>query len=204
MPTLHSTLTGADLHEVKGADTATAGQFLTANGGGTATFKTLPIAQIGWYDHNDLTTQTTPIALTSGVKADLTNDAAGPNTITTFGFDGVDIWNPITNRFDLSGLTIGDVLDVRVDITLTTTNANTALTMEFEFGVGTGTPFTVGILPLTNYKTAGTYQITHSREFYIGSAFTRDNPVRIRALSDTAGASVKVNGWFTRLYKGAQ
>lgn len=204
MSTLHSTLTGADLHEVKGADTATAGQFLTANGGGTATFKTLPVATIGWYDHNDLATATTPIALTAGVKSDLTNDGLGPNTLTTFGFDGVDIWNETTSRFDLTDLSVGDVLDVRVDITLTTTNANTALSMEFEFGVGTGTPFTVVILPQTNFKTAGTYQITHSRGFYIGSAFTRDNPVRIRALSDTAGASIRVNGWFTRVYKGAQ
>lgn len=203
MPTLHSTLTGADLHETKGADTATAGQFLTANGGGTATFKTLPVAQIGWWDHNDTFTAGTPIALTAGVKSDLTNNILGVNTNVLFGLDGVDIWNPVTNRFDFTDLTVGDVLDVRVDISLTTTNANTAVTMEFEFGVGTGTPFTVGILPFTNYKTAGTYQITHSRGFYIGSAFTRDNPCRIRILSDTAGASVVVNGWFTRVYKGA-
>lgn len=204
MPTLHSTLTGADLHEVKGADTATAGQFLTANGGGTATFKTLPVAQVGWYDYHDTATTGTPIALTSGVKADLTNNALGVNTQTSFGFDGVSVWNTSTNRFDFTDLDLGDTLDVRVDLLFTTSGANTAISLEFEFAAGTGSAFNLIILPQTNLKTAGTYQITHSRGFYIGSAVVRDNPCRIRALADSAGSSVVVNGWYVRVIKGAQ
>lgn len=201
---LHSTLTGADLHETKGAATATAGQYLTANGDGTATFKTIPVATTGWYDNADSATAGTPIALTSGVKADLTNNNLGANTNLNFGLPGVlNLWNPSTNRFDFTGLTIGDTVDTRVDILLTTTNANTALTLEFEFASGTGSAFPLIILPQTNFKTAGTYQVTHSRGFYIGSALVRDNPCRIRALSDAAGASIVVNGWFTRVIKGA-
>ena len=38
MPTLHSTLTGADLHEVKGAAGASAGQVYRADGAGSAGF----------------------------------------------------------------------------------------------------------------------------------------------------------------------
>lgn len=37
----HSSLTGIDLHECKGAANATLGQFLIATGNGTATFQTL-------------------------------------------------------------------------------------------------------------------------------------------------------------------
>ena len=96
---LHSTLTGADLHETKGAATATSSQYLTANGDGTATFKTIPVASIGWWDHNDLTTQTTPINLAvANTRYDLTNDAAGPATNLTYGFTGINIWNNSTNR----------------------------------------------------------------------------------------------------------
>lgn len=40
---LHSALTGSELHECKGASTATTGQFLVANGDGTATFQTVGI-----------------------------------------------------------------------------------------------------------------------------------------------------------------
>lgn len=204
MPTLHSTLTGADLHETKGAATATSGQYLTANGDGTATFKTIAVAQTGWYDNADSFTAGTPIALTAGVKADLTNNNLGVDTNLNFGVPGLaNIWNSGTNRFDFTQLTIGDTLDTRVDILFTTTAANTALTLEFEFASGTGSAFSLIILPQTNFKTAGTYQITHSRGFYIGSALVRDNPCRIRALSDTAGSSVVVKGWFTRVIKGA-
>lgn len=39
--TLHSTLTGADLHECKGASSATAGQVPVANGTGSAPFSNL-------------------------------------------------------------------------------------------------------------------------------------------------------------------
>lgn len=204
MPTLHSVLTGADLHETKGAATATSGQYLTANGDGTATFKTIATAQVGWYDYNDTATAGTPIALTAGVKSDLTNNTLGVNTNTSFGIPGVaNIWNAGTNRFDFSQLMIGDTLETRVDLVYTTTSANTAITLEFEFASGTGSAFTIIILPQTNFKTAGTHQITHSRGFYIGSAVVRDNPCRIRAVADTAGSSVVVNGWYTRVIKGA-
>lgn len=40
MPTLHSALSGADLHEVKGAAGASAGQVYRADGGGSAAFVT--------------------------------------------------------------------------------------------------------------------------------------------------------------------
>lgn len=204
MPTLHSTLTGVNSHEVKGAATATSGQYLTANGDGTATFKTIPVAQVGWWDNADSATAGTPIALTSGVKSDLTNNTLGANTNLNFGIPGVsNIWSSSTNRFDFTQLTIGDTLEVRVDIIFTTTTANTALTLEFEFASGTGSAFTLVILPQTNFKTAGTYQVTHSRGFYIGSALVRDNPCRIRALADAAGSSIVVNGWYTRAIKGA-
>lgn len=203
MPTQHSTLTGADLHETKGAATATSGQFLTANGNGTATFKTLPVATVGWYDYNDLATQTTAIPLTAGVKADLTNDTLGVNTQTGFGFDGVNLWNPGTNRFNFTGLTIGDIMSTRFDLTVITTNANTAVLMEVEFATGTGSAFTLAVIQQTNFKVAGTYQLTRDIGWYIGSALVRDNPARVRFLSDTAGASVRVNGWFSRVFKGA-
>ena len=203
MPTLHSVLTGADLHETKGAATATSGQFLTANGDGTATFKTLPVATVGWYDYNDLFTQTTPIALTAGVKSDLTNDTLGVNTQTSFGLDGVTLWNSITNRFNFTTLSVGDMVDTRFDITVITTNANTAITLELEFATGTGSAFTLVVIPQVNFKVAGTYQLTRDIGWYIGSAVVRDNPTRVRILSDTAGATVKVNGWFSRITKGA-
>jgi hypothetical protein len=60
----HSSLTGADLHEVKGADTATVGQILIADGAGAATFQEpTAVAFIG-LAATDSTTQTKPAAAT--------------------------------------------------------------------------------------------------------------------------------------------
>lgn len=111
------------------------------------------------------------------------------------------MWNPTSDRFDFSQTDIGDTYELRVDLSVTTSSANTAVALEIEFGVGTGSPFVVPIFAAQNFKTAGTYQIVHSREWYIGSALTRDNPARLRMSSDTAGATVKVNGWFIRVIK---
>ena len=201
----HKDITDPNIHETKGAAAATAGQVLIATGSGTATFQTPPfsLVEVGWYDYNDLATQSTPIALTTpGTKYDLTNDKLGPSTNISFGLDGVtDIWSSVSNRFDFSGLDIGNTLDTRVDVTIITTAANTAVQCEFEFAVGTGSAFPLPIFGPINFKTAGTYQIVVDRSFYIGSAVVRDNPVRIRMAADTAGATVKVNGWFTRVIK---
>ena len=201
----HKDITDPNIHETKGAAAATVGQVLIATGSGTATFQTPPFStmQIGWWDYNDLETQTTPISLAVvGTKYDLTNDTLGPNTQTGFGLSGVSkVWDPVSDRFDFTEVDIGDTFELRSDLTITTTNANTAVSLELEFGVGTGTPFVVPVFAGTNFKTAGTYQLVHSREWYIGSAFTRDNPCRLRMSADTAGATVKVNGWFVRVIK---
>lgn len=202
---LHSSLTGADLHETKGAATATAGQVLIATGAGTATFQTptFSTVKLGWYDYNDLATQTTPIALSvAGTKYDLTNDTLGPSTNITFGLPGVtNIWNSGTNRFNFTGMSVGDTLDIRTDVVYTTTTANTAVTLELEIAVGTGSAVTIPLISAQNFKTAGTYQLITNRSFYLGAAVYRDNPARLRISADATGSSVKVNGWFTRAFK---
>lgn len=202
----HRNITDPNIHEAKGAATALLGQLLTGNGDGTATFQTptpIPTIEMGWYDYNDLATQTTPIALSvAGTKYDLTNDGLGPNTQTTYGIDGIpNIWDVGTSRFLLSGLDIGDTAEIRADITYTTTSANTAIQLELEFAVGTGSAFTVVLLPSLNIKSASSIQIVHERGFYIGSAVVRDNPCRIRAVADSTGSTIKVNGWYTRVIK---
>ena len=190
----HKDITDPNIHEVKGAAAATAGQILTATGASTATFQTPTFSRmkIGWWDYNDLATQTTPIALTTpGTKYDMTNDKAGPNTQIGFGLSGVtQTWNSTTNRLDFTQLSIGDTCELRADVTVTTTNANTAVNMDIEFATGTGGAFVVPVVASINFKTAGTYQLVHSREWYIGSALVRDNAAKIRMSSDTAGATV--------------
>lgn len=59
----HADLTGADLHEVKGADAATSGQILIADGAGSAAWAANEVDFIGFSAY-DTTVQTAPGAAT--------------------------------------------------------------------------------------------------------------------------------------------
>lgn len=198
----HKDIPDAQLHEVKGAASATSGQVLVANGSGGATFQTFD-DYIGWWNYDDDATATTPINLTlANTQYDLTNDTVGVSTITTYGFSGVTPWNVGTSRLDFTGFDVGDTLDLRVDVLPTTTGANHEITIELEIGIGSPVNFT---LPLArvDYKTAGTYKIVAALPLFIGSADIRNSPARITAKSDATGDSVVVNGWYIKAYKGS-
>lgn len=196
----HSALTGAQLHEPKGADSATIYDTYVSNGAGSGAWKS-PV-RLGWWDYNDLTTATTPVALTlANTQYELTNDGAGSFTTSTYKLpDVTDVWDVATNRLDFSELSIGDVVDIRFDIEFTTSSVNTAIDLDVEFDIG-GTPFQISIFEALDKKTAGTYKENHQRSFYIGSAGVRDNPARILASADKTGVTVKINGWFIQVHK---
>lgn len=54
MPTLHSTITGADNHEPKGVESATAGQFYAANGSGSGTWRSPAAQEVTVVDPNNV------------------------------------------------------------------------------------------------------------------------------------------------------
>lgn len=202
----HKDIPDAYLHEVKGAASATAGKVLTATGLGTATFQTPTVysnVEIGWYDYNDLATTSSPIALSvAGTYYDLTNDKAGAYTQIAYGLVGVtDIWNSGTSRFDWSGLTVGDVLCMRVDLTVTTGSANTAIDLALEMAIGDALNFDIPVVIQKNFKTAGTYRVIGEVSFYIGSTAVKNSPAKLKIKADSTGASVVVNGWYTSIAK---
>lgn len=97
MTVLHSDLIGADNHEVKGADTALAGQVLSADGAGNSVFvapATLTTTTLSGVARGKLATTTAPAAedtaldLTFGVQtssSEVTVGAAGTLTIVNTG-----------------------------------------------------------------------------------------------------------------------
>ena len=97
MPTAHSTLTGSDLHEVKGASGATAGHVYRADGAGSASFvapSTLSVVTISSSLSNSNTSSISPSATDTPVTAgfssteansDVSMDSSGLITILTPG-----------------------------------------------------------------------------------------------------------------------
>ena len=191
----HKDMTGVSLHEPKGAAAASNREVYSADGAGSGAWAG-PV-RMGWWDYNDLTTASTPIPLTvADTDYELTNDGAGAFTVDTYALpDFADIWNTSTDRFDFSGLALGDVVDIRFDLSIVTGSVNSTVTVGVEFDVG-GTPFTVNFLSDKDYKTAATHSEVVSMPFYIGSSGVQTNPARVLAQADKTGVTVKVNGWF--------
>lgn len=153
----------------------------------------------GWFDYNDLTTQTTPIAYTTGTIP-ITNDGLGQYSQSNYKPVGVTkLWNTSTNQFDFSELKIGDRLELRIDVIVTTTTSNQDVNLKLTFDIG-GFPYDLNIIT-ESYKLAGTYNITHATLFYIGNEGTRDNPAELRFTSDD-NASILVNGFYITLERG--
>ena len=200
----HNTLTGASLHEPKGASTATVGQIYVATGTGSGVWQAPAVGvQVGWWDYNDTATSVTPIALTlADTYYPLTNDGAGSSTNLTYGLDGITgIWNTVTDRFDFSNLALGSTLDIRLDVTIVTAGANDNVTVGMHLAEG-GTPYDLVILSEKGYKTVGSHHEILPLHLYIGDTNTQLNGAYFEVLCDGTGATVQVNGFFIRAITG--
>lgn len=196
----HKSIPNDQLHEVKGASTATSGMILKANGDGTAGFFTPPYTTVkmGFWDYNDSITATTPIALSPlGTFVQLTNSGGGAQTQLTYGLPITPaIWNTATNYLNFNGLSLGDTVDIRIDMDVITTTANCELSVVAEYGIGV-TPYTLTI-GRDYFKTTGTYPVSMTHSLYIGNVLTKDSPARLLCKSDVTGTTVKVKGWFIK------
>lgn len=199
----------ADVSDLKAAlDLAAEGDAIYADGFGGFTVEPIrprpgQISQ-GIYDYNDLATVTTPIPLTTpGTQYVMTNDALGPGTLLDYALPGLStVWDSTTNTFNwVNGgdiLALGDTVDIRFDLEVTTTSVNTAVSGVLEIGQD-GTPEQLPILPSSNFKVAGTYNLIRWFGIYMGSDSTLNFPAQVKLSADTAGATVKVNGWYVRV-----
>ena len=156
---------------------------------------------VGYFDYNDVATQTTPLTYTSGVELQLTNDTLGTLTDRTQApYNVSNTWDETTNTFDFSELSIGDTLDLRIDLTLTTAGANAIVKCFLRIGEGTASEYDV-FIGSEYFKTAASNDnVKLGLEFYIGSENVRTVPAKLILISDTNG-SVKVNGWYNRIIR---
>lgn len=181
------------------ATAAALGQIGVSDGAGLVVSKTP--ARMGWANYEDTVTTGTPITLTPvDTYVNLTNDGLGAQSDSTFELPDVGaIWNTSTNSFDFSDMSIGDTVDVRVDIEVTTSGANHQIEIQLDMDTA---PISVNFQLLVdreNFKSAGTFKIIKYYSLFIGSAAVRDGVHKIQTKSDTGTTdTVKVNGWYVR------
>jgi hypothetical protein len=154
----------------------------------------------GILDYNDSLTAVTPISVPSGlVDIDITNDGLGSFTNKSYAPVGVtDIWNSSTNLFDFSQLSLGDMIDIRVDLTVTTTSPNQLVEIDLALGIG-GAQYSI---PFSRnvYKNASAQNVNRYNGIYMGDLNTLNNPAKFVVRSD-APAIVLVNGWYCKVLK---
>jgi hypothetical protein len=198
----HVNITDPNIHEPKGAASAPAGYMLVSNGDGTTSWVAQPALSplIGVVDYSDNATQTTPINVAANTPVYLTNDTLGAFTNRTYLPEGVtDVWDAALNQFDFNELSLGDVVDMRLDVEVVTTSANQDVKIALELGIG-GSAYEVPFIN-TSIKAAGTHPLNRFNSVYMGDSNTLTNGAKFKITSDSA-ATVKVNGWYCKIIKG--
>ena len=130
----------------------------------------------------------------------LQNNGAGANTYKNTLIGVTDIYDTTGFEFDFSGLSIGDVVTIRVDLIITTSSANQNVRVYIELAQGSGSEYEID-LKQGFYKTATTHTLSDAINFiYMGNTDTKNNPAKIYFSSDS-GATVQVNGWACKVDK---
>ncbi len=152
--------------------------------------------QHGLYDYNDAATATTPISVpATSTLTELTNDAAGEYTNKTYALpDVADVWDATNNRFDFSSLSLGDKVEIRLDVQVTTTAAYQDIDIVLVMAEGTEFEYEIPFINL-NFKTAQANDLNRFNAIYMGDENTLGNYAKFKIKSDAA-ATVIVNGWF--------
>lgn len=167
--------------------------------GGTAGGGALPSdnCRVGFFTYNDLATQSTPISHTGGVDTTLTCDELGPQTLKTFAPTGIaDVWDASAGEFDFSEMSVGDMIDIRLDILVTTTVPNQEVVIVLEAAQG-GSSYRVPF-DQAFFKTAGEHVVDRYNGLYMGDSNTLDNPAQFMIVSDD-DATIVINGWYCKV-----
>jgi hypothetical protein len=185
--TVHETSKDSNLNLIE-----TANQSLASKVNGLTV--TSEIVRMGMLDYNDLATATTPISVPgTSTFIDIPNDGAGPNTNKLFKVDGVtDLWNAGTGLFDWSDLTLGDQVNIRLDLEVTTSSPNQTVIVRLLVAVG-GSPYNL-LYAEQNFKDTGPHEINRFSMIYMGDTNTINNGAKFQISSD-ATADLEVRGW---------
>jgi hypothetical protein len=139
----------------------------------------------GWADYEDVATTGSPISVTATPTV-LTNDGLGVDTNTSYlpvGGNGItQLWDTSSNGFDFSDLKVGDMVDIRMDITMIIASNNTAV--DVDLYMGSGGSIIVPFISQQNFKSTGSFEVIRYMGIYIGSEDVRDNLAQLKVSAD--------------------
>ena len=131
----------------------------------------------------------------------LQNNGGGAFTNTSYKPEGVNsVYNTNTHQFDFSELSLGDTIDLRIDVLADLLSNNQTVTIKMRLGIGSLSEYTLPFILDRSYKTSGVKELLRYNGFYIGNTDTLNFPAQLEFTSD-GGASVTVIGYYIRILK---
>ena len=127
----------------------------------------------------------------------LTNDSLGDRTYSYNPKLKNDIWNPVTNKFDLTSLKVNDIVNLRVDLVVDHAAAQ-EINLVIDLAEDSIKPYTLNVSHDYFVTASNDVILTAFFEFPIIDTLTVDNSARIRLLSKAA-ASFVVQGWYYKV-----
>lgn len=157
--------------------------------------------KIGFLDYADLATQTIPISVTGGTgDVNVPNDGLGSYTNILYPPDGVTkVWDTTNNVFDWSELSLGDMVDIRLNLQVTTLSLNTEINVDLHLGSG-GSAYSIPFITSSNFKTVGTYELIRYNSIYMGNLDTL-NSGGVFKISSDSDINYKVIGWYCKIIR---
>lgn len=185
MPTIeHSVLTSTELHEPKGADSASLGMFYVSDGAGSGSWEFIPT---GWGFYQDA--GSAQVINTTAAK--LSIDGAGAltnNTYLPYEIRGSDtLWDTTADK--ITPISVGDGYDVRLDLPITATTTANELTLQFDLGGG-ATPTVVAINRFVGLGKTPPYTVSLGFPLVILNSLGTTNGIQIFASTDAGTCTI--------------
>jgi hypothetical protein len=154
----------------------------------------------GFANYEDTETAITPIALSSNVWTNLTNNTLGPRTVNKLPSDISTLWNPLSDKFDFSDLPLYTQMLGRFDITVTTSSNNQDIDIRSLLGIGSASEYTFPLMTQVRFPTDGMHHLNIFNGMFIGSEDIKNSPASIQ-IKCSGSASVVVAGWYLSIIK---
>lgn len=181
----HVNIPNAQLHEPKGASTASEGMVYVADGAGSGTWTLWPT---GWGYYQDggsaQVINTTASKISIDGAGSLTNTGNLPLEIR-----GTDqLWDTTNDK--ITPMKVGDQYDIRIDLPITAESASpTQLTLEFDIGAGS-TPTIVILERFVSTGKSTPYTVSIGFPLVALTSTTVTNGVQIFASTDTGTVTI--------------
>jgi len=126
------------------------------------------------------------------------NNTSGSFTTGSNPTGVTSVYNASTNRLDFSQLSLGDMLDISLDIEATTTAINQVVNVDLVLALGQPDEYRLAFVGNTQYRDIGVNKITQYLGLLINTNSVKNNPAKF-VFNSTQNSTIKVNGYYIKI-----